>query len=203
LGTLLSLGLTAGLAFAFSKLSHFTGFASEEALSIQAAGARVNLTGLLLAGIVIGTLGILQDVTVTQASAVWELRLANPGYGIRGLYRSAMRIGRDHIASTVNTLVLAYAGAGLPLLILFNLSRAPLGHVLTTEIVAQEIVRTLVGSIGLVAAVPITTALSALVVSHEGAAGSKRTKRRATGKTSKFEQEWFGDAPPSRPSPSG
>jgi uncharacterized membrane protein len=114
-----------------------------------------------------------------------------------------MRIGRDHIASTVNTLVLAYAGAGLPLLILFNLSRAPLGHVLTTEIVAQEIVRTLVGSIGLVAAVPITTALSALVVGHEGAAGSKRTKRRATGKPSKFEQEWFGDAPPaSRSSPS-
>jgi uncharacterized membrane protein len=121
---------------------------------------------LLLGGIVIGSLGVLDDVTVTQASAVWELSLANTTYGFRQLYGAAVRIGRDHIASTVNTLVLAYAGASLPLLVLFTLSNRPLGDVLTGEVVAQEIVRTLVGSIGLVASVPITTALTAFVATR-------------------------------------
>ena len=105
--------------------------------------------GLLLGGIVIGSLGVLDDVTVTQASAVWELHQANPSYGFSRLYAAGLRIGRDHIASTVNTLVMAYAGASLPLLVLFTLSSRRLGDVLTSEIVAQEIVRTLVGSIGL------------------------------------------------------
>lgn len=95
---------------------------------------------------------------------MWELRIANPAYSVRRLYSSALRIGRDHIASTVNTLVLAYAGASLPLLILFTISSRPLGAVLTTEVVAEEIVRTFVGSIGLAASVPITTALAAAVV---------------------------------------
>jgi uncharacterized membrane protein len=102
-------------------------------------------------------------VTVTQASAVWELHQANPVLGARDLYRSALRIGRDHIASTVNTLVLAYAGASLPLLILLVEANQPVGDVLTGEVIAVEVVRTLVGSIGLVAAVPITTALAAVV----------------------------------------
>jgi uncharacterized membrane protein len=163
LGTLSSLLLTGLLALFFVEISIFTGVGSEEAAFLQISQQQVNLEGLLLASIIIGTLGVLDDVTVTQASAVWELRRANPSYGIRELYRSGIRIGRDHIASTVNTLVLAYAGASLPLLILFTVSERGLGSVLNTEIVAEEIVRTLVGSIGLVASVPITTGLAAFV----------------------------------------
>jgi uncharacterized membrane protein len=164
LGTLASLLLTGLLALLFVELSTFTGAGSEEAVFLQISQQQVNLQGLLLASIIIGTLGVLDDVTVTQSSAVWEIRRANPEMGPWDVYRSAIRIGRDHIASTVNTLVLAYAGASLPLLILFSISERTLGQILNTEIVAEEIVRTLVGSIGLVASVPITTGLAAVVV---------------------------------------
>ncbi len=163
-GTIASLLLTGLLAVIFVEVSVFTGAGSEEAVFLQVNQQQVNLEGLLLASIVIGTLGVLDDVTVTQAAAVWELHHANPRYGVRNLYRSGIRIGRDHIASTVNTLVLAYAGASLPLLILFSVSNRPLAQVVNTETVAEEVVRTLVGSIGLVASVPITTALAAWVV---------------------------------------
>jgi uncharacterized membrane protein len=149
--------------------SQFTGLASEEAGFLQAAAGQVNLRGLLLGGIVIGSLGVLDDVTVTQASAVWQLHRANPGLGVRGLYHSGLHIGRDHIASTVNTLVLAYAGASLPLLLLFTLAHQPVAQVVTGEVVAGEVVRTLVGSIGLVASVPITTWLAALIVVRDRA----------------------------------
>ena len=114
----------------------------------------------------IGSLGVLDDMTVTQVSAVWELRRANPDYDTRALYQAAERIGRDHIASTVNTLVLAYAGASLPLLIYFTQSQLHLRQILTSEVIAVEVVRTLVGSIGLIASVPITTALAAFVVTR-------------------------------------
>ena len=167
LGTLISLLLTGILALIFVEAARFTGFGSEEAVFLQVSASQINLTGLLLGGIVIGSLGVLDDVTVTQASAVWELHRANPKLGARGLYAAAIRIGRDHIASTVNTLVLAYAGAALPLMIVFTLSNQRLSTVLTSEVVAEEIVRTLVGSIGLVASVPITTGLAALVVSYD------------------------------------
>ena len=113
---------------------------------------------------IIGSLGILNDITVTQASAVWELHLADPSAPAARLYRSAMRIGRDHIASTVYTLFLAYAGAALPLLVLFTLTDRGFTEVVTGELVGEEVVRTLVGSIGLVAAVPITTALAVALV---------------------------------------
>ena len=169
LGTLASLLLTGVLAWAFVEAGRFTGLASEEAGFLQATVAQVNLRGLLLGGIVIGSLGVLDDVTVTQASAVWELQQANPAYGFRRLFSAGLRIGRDHIASTVNTLVLAYAGASLPLLVLFTLSNRNFGDVLTGEVVAQEVVRTLVGSIGLVAAVPVTTALAAFVAERSRA----------------------------------
>jgi uncharacterized membrane protein len=168
LGTLASLFLTAALALLFVDISAFTGLGSEEAAFLQISQQQVNLEGLLLASIIIGTLGVLDDVTVTQASAVWELQRANPGYGFRNLFGAGIRIGRDHIASTVNTLVLAYAGASLPLLILFSVSDRALDQVVNTEIVAEEVVRTLVGSIGLVASVPITTGLAALVVTSAG-----------------------------------
>lgn len=180
LGTLASLFLTGILGLFFVDLSIFTGAGSEEAAFLQISQQQVDLQGLLLASIIIGTLGVLDDVTVTQASAVWELHRANPTYGIGNIYKAAIRIGRDHIASTVNTLVLAYAGASLPLLILFSMSDRGLGNIANTEIVAEEIVRTLVGSIGLVASVPITTGLAAWVVtSGSGSDGpSWRLRRR-------------------------
>ena len=163
LGTVGALFITGVLAWIFVTGTHLTGLASEESGLLAASLSGVSLKGLLLGGIVIGSLGVLDDVTVTQASAVWELHQANPSYGFSRLYAAGLRIGRDHIASTVNTLVMAYAGASLPLLVLFTLSSRQLGDVLTSEILAQEIVRTLVGSIGLISAVPITTALAAFV----------------------------------------
>ena len=160
LGTLASLALTVLLGWAFSGATELSGLASEEANFLQGSFGGVDPRGLLLAGVVIGALGVLDDVTVTQASAVWELRAANPAYGVWDLYRAAVRIGRDHIASTVNTLVLAYAGAALPALLIFGASDIAFGNVINLEVVAREVVATLVGSIGLVAAVPITTGIA-------------------------------------------
>jgi uncharacterized membrane protein len=141
-------------------LANFSGLVSDEAFYLLELPS-IDLSGLLLAGIVLGTIGALDDVTVTQASAVWEVNQANPELGRKPLFESGLRVGRDHIASTVNTLLLAYAGAAMPLLILYSLSALPLDVVASSEIVAVEIIRTLVGSIGLVAAVPITTWLAA------------------------------------------
>jgi uncharacterized membrane protein len=163
LGTVASLLLTAVLAVVVVDAAAFSGFASEEAGFLQLGAAQIDVRGLVLAGIVIGALGAIDDMTVTQASAVWELHVANPEYGTRHLYRSAMQIGRDHVASTVNTLFLAYAGASLPLMLLFVIGEQALGSVANFEVVAVEIVRTLVGSIGLVAAVPLTTWLASVV----------------------------------------
>lgn len=167
LGTLISLVLTGILAAVFVAAGDFTGIATEEAGFIRAAYGQVDVHGLLLAGVIIGSLGVLDDVTVTQSSAIWELRAANPEMSPRALYAAGVRIGRDHIASTVNTLVLAYAGASLPLLLLFAVSGVGVGTALTAEVIAQEVVRTLVGSIGLVASVPVTTALAAFVVTRD------------------------------------
>jgi uncharacterized membrane protein len=181
LGTLASLALTVALSELFVGLADLTGFASEEATVVRVGAAQVDLAGLLLGGVVIGALGAIDDMTVTQASAVWELRAVNPEMPRPGLFRSGLRIGRDHVASTVNTLALAYAGASMPLLILFALSEQSLSVVANSEVVATEIVRTLVGSIGLVAAVPVTTWLAAALVPGPGAgsrSGSPRTSPR-------------------------
>jgi uncharacterized membrane protein len=164
LGTLTSLALIIVLSTSFTALANFTGVSGEEASLLSALASDVDVEGLILAGIVIGALGALDDVTVTQASAVAELRQANPDYTRTQLYRAGVRIGRDHIASAVNTLALAYAGAAMPTLLLFLLAHQSLGTVANSEVVAVEIVRTLVGSIGLVAAVPLTTWLSATIV---------------------------------------
>jgi uncharacterized membrane protein len=164
LGTLASLGLIGVLALLFAAASRLTGLGEEASELAGVLGPGIDLRGLLLAGVVIGALGVLDDVTVTQTSAVWELHRANPTARLRDLYGAAMRVGRDHVASAVNTLVLAYAGAALPLLLLFALAGRGLGDLLTAEDVAQEVVRTLVGSIGLVASVPLTTLLAAVVV---------------------------------------
>ncbi|MGQ0575243.1 MAG: YibE/F family protein [Pseudonocardia sp.] len=169
LGTLLSLGLIGALGAGFSAAAALTGLDDQTGNLIATLGTGIDARGLLLAGVVIGALGVLDDVTITQTSAVWELRQADPRMGAPALFAAAMRIGRDHVASAVNTLVLAYAGAALPLLLLFTVSGQGLGTVVTSQDVATEIVRTLVGSIGLVASVPITTALAAAVAIRQPA----------------------------------
>ena len=160
-GTGSALLLTVLLATGFSELAGLTGRTSEDAAYVEAIFGSIDLRGLLLAGIVIGALGILDDVTVTQVSTVYELRAADPAMPRARLYAAALRVGRDHIASTVNTLLLAYAGASMPLLVLFSTAGTGFVDTVTNGVVAEEIVRTLVGSIGLIAAVPITTALAA------------------------------------------
>jgi uncharacterized membrane protein len=167
LGTLVSLCLIGVLGSEFIDWAALTGNTDDNTGLIHGLYPSIDMSGLLLAGVIIGSLGVLDDVTVTQTSAVWELHEANPTMGWRGLYRAGIRIGRDHIASVVNTLVLAYAGAALPLLLLFSIAQSSVGTVANSELVAEEIVRTLVGSIGLVASVPVTTLLAALVVSAD------------------------------------
>ncbi|NEB78032.1 YibE/F family protein [Streptomyces sp. SID14478] len=167
LGTLVSLLLIGLLGSLFIGWAALTGNTDDNTGLIHGLYPHIDMSGLLLAGVIIGSLGVLDDVTVTQTSAVWELHEANPTMGWRGLYRAGIRIGRDHIASVVNTLVLAYAGAALPLLLLFSIAQSSVVDVANSELVAEEIVRTLVGSIGLVASVPVTTALAALVVSAD------------------------------------
>jgi uncharacterized membrane protein len=151
-------GALSGLFVVFAKLN---GTGDENVMFLmQLMETPINLRGLLLGGMIIGALGVLDDLVTTQASAVFELHHANPSLGFRGLYNSAMRIGQDHVAATVNTLVLAYAGASLPMLLMFSLGRGDYGYLVNFSFIAEEIVRTLVGSLGLIAAVPLTTAIA-------------------------------------------
>ena len=166
-GTLMALVLTLGLSWFFFYVGKFTGLATEEALLLPFIAEDLDISALLVGGAVIGALGALDDVTVTQVSTVAELRRRSPNLPTTELVSSGIRVGRDHIASTVNTLLLAYAGASMPLILLFAASDQPLGMVANSELIAVEIVRTLGGSIGLVAAVPITTALAAAVLRPE------------------------------------
>lgn len=161
IGTLIALVITGLIASYFMNFTRLTGFGSEEAMFlIQQANFSINLRGLLLGGFLIGVLGVLDDLVITQSSLVFELLNADPKLGYSSLYQRAMAVGRDHVAATVNTLVLAYTGAALPLLLLFTLSGQQLSNLFNLEFVAEEIVRMLVGSLGLMAAVPITTALA-------------------------------------------
>jgi uncharacterized membrane protein len=164
IGTLFGLGASAALGTWAVGAAHLTGAGNEDNLTLSAVAGHVQLSGLLLAGVIVASLGILNDVTVTQASAVWELRAASPDASPGQLFGGAMRIGRDHIASTVYTIVFAYAGAALPVLLLINISQRPLGAILTGEAIGEELVRTLVGSIGLVLSVPLTTAVGVALV---------------------------------------
>ena len=164
LGTLLSLGLTGVLGAIFTGVTKFTGQADESNVFLSVLLSDLDVRGLLLAGLVIGALGVLDDVTVTQAAAVWELAHAQPSATRRSLFAAAMRIGRSHVQATVNTLVLAYVGASLPLLLIFTVTDVGLVDALTTEVIATEILRGLVGSIGIIAAVPLTTAVAAVAV---------------------------------------
>jgi uncharacterized membrane protein len=167
LGAAATLVLIVLLAVLAVDAAQITGLSSEEASLIQAqAGAGVSIQGLVLAGIVVGALGVLDDVTISQASTVLALRRANPSLPLRSLFGEAMTVGRDHLGATVNTLVLAYAGASLPVLLIFAEYGTGFADAVGREVVAQEIVATLVGSIGLVAAVPLTTALAALLATR-------------------------------------
>jgi uncharacterized membrane protein len=167
LGTFAALALAASLAAIFTAIAGFTALQGNEEIAflIPLIGDRVDLDGILLAATVFGALGVLDDVTVTQAATVEQLHHADPRLSRGEVIARAMRVGRSHIAATVNTLVLAYLGAGLPLLLLFSLGGQDAAIVLNGEIVAVEVIRALVGSIGIVAAVPLTTlAAAALIV---------------------------------------
>jgi uncharacterized membrane protein len=164
LGSFIALAITGVLAFIFVNQARLTGYGDENMFYItQLTQNQLNVRSLLLAGVLIGTLGVLDDLVISQASAVFELFRNNPKQSFKGLFKSAMNIGQDHIAATVNTLVLAYAGASLPMLLLFSFRNVDYGLAINLEFIAEEIVRTMVGSLGLFAAVPITTALASLI----------------------------------------
>lgn len=167
ISTIISLIFTGLLAVYFVEATHLTGFASEEAgfLQVERSGS-IDIRGLLLAGIIIGTLGILDDVTIGQSSTVQQLKKANPKMKLLELYNNGMKVGQDHIASMVNTLMLVYSGSALPLLLLFFGSQKSFLEILEYELIAEEIVRMLVGSIGLVLAAPLATILAAYVFSR-------------------------------------
>lgn len=160
-GSIITLTIVSILGSIFIKLGHLTGLSSEEAAMVSIDKATLNMASVLLAGMVVGALGILDDITISQAAIVEELATTAKLTKVKDLYARAMVIGKDHITSTVNTLVLAYAGASMPLLLIFVGNPHPFSEVINYEIVAEEIIRTLVGSIGLVLAVPITTLIAA------------------------------------------
>jgi len=164
LGSFIALAITGLLAFIFINQAKLTGYGDENMFYIsQITQNTLNVRSLLLASILIGTLGVLDDLVIAQASAVFELYKNNPQQTYRNLFKSAMNIGQDHIAATVNTLVLAYAGASLPMLLLFSFRNVDFSLAINLEYIAEEVVRMMVGSLGLFAAVPITTALAAFI----------------------------------------
>ena len=178
LGTLVGLALTAGLGVLAAGAAHLRGTSTEDGYRLAMYTGQLDgpgLRGIFLCGLVLAGLGVLNDVTITQASAVWELRASDPAAGRRELFRRGMRIGRDHIASTVYTIAFAYAGAALPVLLLLEVYRMPLVHTLTSGEFAEEVARTLVGSIGLTLAIPLTTAIAVAVLT---AGGPPRSRHR-------------------------
>jgi uncharacterized membrane protein len=166
-GTLFGLILIAVLGYLASRWAHVTGVAAEDDYVLAAAAPDLRLTSVVICGIIVAGLGVLNDVTITQASAVWEL--ADQGASRKHLFSRAMRIGRDHIASTVYTIAFATAGTSLGVFLLIKISNRPLLDVLVTERFAAEVLGILVGSIGLVLAVPLTTAVGVAVVRASGA----------------------------------
>jgi len=167
IGIFISLILTGLLSSFFVDFTRLTGYGDENALFLsQMSSQPINIKGLLLAGMLIGALGVLDDLVISQASAVFELFAANSSLSFSFLFKRAMNIGRDHAAATVNTLVLAYAGASLPMLLLFTISNQNPAMLINISFIAEEIVRTLVGSIGLFISIPVTTALAALLATN-------------------------------------
>ncbi|MTK29412.1 hypothetical protein GL305_05110 [Nocardia seriolae] len=185
LGTLTSMVLAAVLSWAALKITRLTGFSEEQNTNVAAYVQHVSITGLLLAGFIIGSLGVLNDVTITPASAAFALAAVDEMASRRGIFGAAMRVGRDHIASTVYTLVLAYAGGALPLLLLFSVAGRPIRDVLTGDAVGIEIARSAVGGIALALSVPLTTAIAVLLARPLGAepaeAGAGAGRPRSAG----------------------
>jgi uncharacterized membrane protein len=168
LGTIFGLGITALLAAWATDAANLAGVGSHDAATLTNMSDHISISGIILCGLIISGLGVLNDVTITQSAAVWELYELAPETSARQLFQSAMRIGRDHIASTVYTIAFAYAGAALPILIIVMLYNRPLGEALTSAELSEEVIRTLVGSIGLVLAIPVTTVIAVLVVKATG-----------------------------------
>ena len=161
LGTLASLALTCLMAAGAVTALHLSGVTDDLSTALEVSHG-IDVRGVLLAGIMIGSLGVLDDVTVTQSATVHELARANPGYRVRELYAAGIRVGRAHIASVINTIVLAYAGSSLPLMILILVNNDSFAGVLTDQLLTQEIVRSAVATLGLIAAVPLTTLMAAV-----------------------------------------
>jgi len=162
IGTMTAVAVTCVVSLVSVSSMRLTGFASDASVFLNfSTGGTLDFAGLLLGSIIIGLLGVLDDVSITQASVVQELRAANSGLSGRELYARALRVGRDHVGSLVNTLALAYVGAALPLVLLFARTDSALALTLNQEVVAVELVRIIVGSIGLILAVPFTTVLAA------------------------------------------
>lgn len=165
-GTVLTLIITGFLATFFANWGHLSGLASEEASFLKLDTAQnIDFQGLVLAGMIISILGILDDITISQASVIQQLKNVKEKISFTELFSRAMKVGHDHIASMVNTLILVYTGASLPLLLLFMDRSKQFSEVMNYEFLSEEIIRTLVGSIGLILAVPITTLLAAIVLS--------------------------------------
>jgi uncharacterized membrane protein len=185
-GTLFGLALASGLGTVAVAAARLIGLTTEETVQLHTFDPTLNFSDLILAGTVVAGLGILNDVTITQASAVWQLNEVDPALGWRQLYRRGMAVGRDHIASTVYTIVFAYAGAALPLLLLFELYSRPATVSLFSSAVAEEVVRVLVGAIALVLAVPLTTAIGAFFATAAGSEVGVATDRRMTALRARF-----------------
>jgi uncharacterized membrane protein len=173
-GTLVGIAMTAAIGWGATGWSNLSGIGSEDDQTLIATVPAVQLAAVVAATMVIAGLGVLNDVTVTQASAVWELRAGQPMARATELFTSAMRIGRDHIASSVYTLVFAYAGSAMTVLLLITAYQRGLAEMATTEQISQEIVRTLVGAIGLVLAVPITTLFAVWLVPRARSIATER-----------------------------
>ncbi len=175
LSMMLALLLTGALSLLFVYLARLTGYGDENAMYLmQASSIQIDPRGLLLGGMIIGALGVLDDLVTSQSAAVVEIHDANPTLGFRMTFQKAMRIGQDHVAATVNTLVLAYTGASLPLLLVFTLGNGNYVFFVNSEFLAEEIVRTLVGSLGLIAAVPISTLIATILIVYQDRLGEWR-----------------------------
>jgi uncharacterized membrane protein len=185
-GTLFGLSLVTLLGALSVSVARLTGLTNEETTQLATYDPTLDFSGLVIAGVVVAGLGVLNDVTITQASAIWQLHEVDPAMGWKELYRRGMTVGRDHIASTVYTIVFAYAGAALPLLLLFDLYSQPAGTIVTSSAMAEEVIRTLVGSIALVLAVPVTTAAGAFFATAAGTAAGAAPERRVSALRARF-----------------
>ena len=168
IGMFISLVLTSLLSLFAVNLTHLTGFGDENVMYLmQQSTVPINARGLLLAGMIIGSLGVLDDLIIGQSSAVFQLHGANSDLSLKDLFTRAMKIGRDHAAATVNTLVLAYTAGSLPMLLLFSLNKINYGLLINISFISEEIVRTLVGTIGLFISIPITTAIASFLAHYQ------------------------------------